>query len=92
MGSSILHCTTMTNQEIEQKTIEYMTTKMPLEASIVDRHTTYHSTTATHQSYASQLTNAHRGSGAYRTYLIRCYEWLILLKKRGIELQDIIKN
>lgn len=82
----------MTHQEIEQKTIEYMTTKMPLEASIVDRHTTYHSTSATHQSYALQLTSAERGTGVYRTYLIRCYEWLVLLKKRGIELHNIIKT
>jgi hypothetical protein len=82
----------MTPQEIEQKTIEYMTTKMPIESSIVDRHTTYHSTSATHQSYASQLMNASRGSGAYRTYLIRCYNWLVLLKKRDIQLHNIIKD
>jgi hypothetical protein len=82
----------MTHQEIEQKTIEYMTTKMPNEASIVDRHIRYHSTSTTHKSYASQLMNAQRGSGAYRTYLIRCYEWLVLLKKEGIQLQDIIKS
>ena len=77
----------MTPQEIEQKTIEYMTTKMPIEASIVDRHTIYHSTSTTHKSYASQLMNASRGSGVYRTYLIRCYNWLVLLKKEGIELK-----
>jgi hypothetical protein len=61
----------MTPQEIEQKTIEYMNTKMPIESSIVDRHTIYHSTSTTHRSYASQLMNASRGSGVYRTYLIR---------------------
>ena len=82
----------MTSQEIEQKTIEYMTTKMPIEASIVDIHTIYHSTSATHKSYASQLMNSLRGSGAYRTYLIRCYNWLVLLKKRDIQLHNIIKD
>jgi hypothetical protein len=82
----------MTSEEIEQKTIEYMTTKLPEDTSIVDRHITYHSTIATHKSYASQLVNANRRSGAYRTYIIRCYDWLVLLKKRDVHLHDIIKS
>ena len=82
----------MTSQEIEQKTIEYMLNKLPEDTSILDRHIIYHSTIAAHKSYASQLVNARRSTGAYRTYLIRCYNWLVLLKKRGIALQDIIKS
>ena len=77
----------MTPQEIEQKIINAMTSKIPSDVSIIDRHTTYHSTLTTHKSYASQLMNASRGSGVYRTYLIRCYDWLVLLKKEGIELK-----
>lgn len=82
----------MTSQQIEQKIIEHMTTKIPIDVTIKDRHITYHSTLTTHQSYALQLMSASRDSGVYRTYLIRCYEWLVFLKKEGIQLQDIIKS
>jgi hypothetical protein len=82
----------MTPQELEQKVIEYMTTKTPMDAIIKDRHITYHSAIVTHRSYANQLMSAQRDTGIYRTYLTRCYHWLILLKKTDIDLQDIIKD
>jgi hypothetical protein len=81
----------MTHEELEKKIIEAMETKIPDEATIIDRHIIYKSTRVTHDSYKIQLLNASRGTRVYRTYLIRCYEWLVLLKKEKIDLNSVIK-
>ena len=82
----------MTPKEIEEKIIDAMVNKIPVDRKIKDRHITYNSTVDTHDSYMQQLVNSSRGTGVYRTYLIRCYEWLILLKKENVELYAKIKK
>jgi hypothetical protein len=72
------------------KIVEYMTEKLPDEAKIVDGPVTYNSTQHTHQSFSRYLMAADRTSQVYRIYLLRCYDWLKLLKKHEINLQ--IKN
>lgn len=73
----------------EQKIIQYMTEKLPDDCTLVDGPTTYHSTQHTHQSFARYLMATQRTSQVYRTYLLRCYDWLKLLHQRGINLQNI---
>jgi hypothetical protein len=82
----------MEPQEIEKRIIQVMTDMQPVEAKIIDRHITYHSTTATHNSYREQLINADRETRVYRTYLMRCYDWIRLLKNRKVEIKNIIKK
>jgi hypothetical protein len=82
----------MTPQEIEKRIIEVMTDMQPVEAKIIDRHITYYSTTATHNAYREQLINADRGTNVYRTYLIRCYDWIRVLKNHNVEIKNIIKK
>ena len=82
----------MTPQEIEKRIIDFMTSSQPVEAKIIDRHTTYHSTTATHNTYREQLINANNATRVYRTYLIRCYDWIRLLKRHEVEIINLIKK
>ena len=73
----------------EQKIIHYMTTMAPADCTLVDGPTTYNSTQHTHQSFARHLITAERTSQVYRIYLLRCYNWLKLLHKNKINLQNI---
>ena len=77
---------------IEQQLIERINNYEPSEATITDGCVTYRSTTRTHRSYAAQLNSAPERSSIRRTYLQRCYDWLVLLKKNNIELYHIIKS
>lgn len=70
------------------KIIQYMTEKLPDECAIVDGPTTYNSTQHTHQSFARYLMATDRTSKVYRSYLLRCYNWLKLLNENKINLQD----
>lgn len=76
---------------IEQKIIHFMTQMQPSDCTLVDGPTTYNSTQHTHQSFASYLISAERTSEVYKTYLVRCYDWLKLLHKSKINLQNINK-
>lgn len=71
----------------EQKIIQYMTEKLPDDCTLVDGPTTYNSTQHTHQSFARYLMAADRTSQVYRSYLVRCYNWLKLLHETKINLQ-----
>jgi hypothetical protein len=72
-----------------EKIIQYMTEKLPDEFTIVDGPTTYNSTQHTHKTLASYLTTAKPGTSVHRTYAIKAFEWLKLLKKNNINLQNI---
>lgn len=72
-----------------KKIIQYMTEKLPDECTLVDRHITYNSTQQTHKTLASYLTTAKPGTSVHRTYAIKAFEWLKLLKKNNINLQNI---
>jgi hypothetical protein len=76
---------------IEEQLIERMNNYQPSEATITDGCVTYHSTTRTHRSYAAHLKHAQNGSFVRKAYLKRCYGWLMLLKKNGIEMHHTIK-
>ena len=71
--------------------VHYMTNKLPDEFTIVDGPTTYNSTQQTHKTLASYLTTAKPGTSVHRTYAIKAFEWLKLLKKHNINLQNINK-
>ena len=71
--------------------VHYMTEKLPDECTIVDGPTTYNSTQQTHKTLASYLITAKPGTSVHRTYAIKAFEWLKLLKKHGINLQDTNK-
>jgi len=76
----------------EERIIDYMTNYEPEQLEFKEGVTHYTDTLKTHRSYAAQLTSAPRTSIAYRMYLKRSLEWLKLLKKHGINLQNIIKK
>ena len=71
------------------KIIQYMTDKLPDECTLVDGPTTYTSTQQAHHSFARYLMASERTSQVYRTYLLRCYNWLKLLHRNKINLQNI---
>lgn len=73
------------------KIIQYMTEKLPDEFTIVDGPITYNSTQQTHKTLANYLTTAKPGTSVHRTYAIKAFEWLKLLKKHEINLQDTNK-
>jgi len=76
---------------IEEQLIERMNNYYPSDVALTDGCVTYHSTARTHRSYAGQLKHAPDGSFVRKLYLKRCYEWLMLLKKNGIEMHHAIK-
>jgi len=69
-----------------------MTNHEPEQSEFKDGAVYYTDTLKIHHSYAAQLTSAPRTSIAYRMYLNRSLEWLRLLKKHGINLQNVIKK
>jgi len=69
--------------------VHYMTNKLPDEFTIVDGPITHNSTQHTHKTLASYLTTAKPGTSVHRTYAIKAFEWLKLLKKNNINLQNI---
>jgi hypothetical protein len=75
----------------EQKIRLAMNDLVPDEAKITDGCTTYHSTTRTHDSYKEQLNYARSGSSTEYFYLLRCLDWIRLLKKNNIKLHNTIK-
>jgi hypothetical protein len=75
----------------EQKIRLAMNDLEPDEAKITDGCTTYHSTTRTHDSYKEQLNHARSGSSTEYFYLLRCLDWIRLLKKNNIKLHNTIK-
>jgi hypothetical protein len=76
----------------EERIIHYMTNYEPEQGEFKEGAVYYTDTLKTHQSYAAQLMSAPRTSIAYRLYLNRSLEWLKLLKKHGINLQNVIKK
>jgi hypothetical protein len=79
------------NMTTEQKIRLAMNDLAPDEAKITDGCTTYHSTTRTHDSYKEQLNHARAGSSTEYFYLLRCLDWIRLLKKNNIKLHNTIK-
>lgn len=75
----------------EERIIDYMTNYEPEKTKFKEGEGYYTDTVKTHRSYAAQLMNAPRTSIAYRMYLNRCLDWLKLLKKHGVNLQNVIK-
>ena len=76
----------------EERIIDYMTNHEPEQVEFKEGITHYTDTLKTHRSYAAQLTSAPRTSIAYRLYLNRSLDWLKLLKKHDINLQNVIKK
>ena len=70
------------------KIIQYMTEKLPEECTLVDGPLTYTSTQQAHQSLARYLTTAEHGTSVHRTYTIKALNWLMLLRKNNINLQN----
>jgi hypothetical protein len=75
----------------EERIIDYMTNHEPEQSDFKEGAAYYTDTLKTHRSYAAKLTNAPRTSIAYRMYLNRCLDWLKLLKKHSVNLQNVIK-
>ena len=73
------------------KIIQYMTEKLPEECTLVDGPTTYTSTQQAHQSIARYLTTAKAGTSVHRTYAVKAFNWLKLLHKNNINLQNTNK-
>jgi hypothetical protein len=73
----------------EQKIIKAMNEYSPIEGSIVDGCSTYHSTKRTHESFRQHLINAKPNSHVYRSYLARCARWLVVLKLHNQKLMPI---
>ena len=69
--------------------VHYMTNKLPDDCTLVDGPITHNSTQHTHKTLASYLTTAKPGTSVHRTYAIKAFEWLKLLKKHNINLQNI---
>ena len=78
----------MTNYE---KIIHYMTEMLPDEATVVDGPTTYTSTTRAHEALASYLMATDKHAPVHRTYMLKAFNWLVLLKKKNIKLHNTIK-
>jgi len=70
------------------KIIHYMTDMLPDDCTLVDGPTTYTSTQQAHQSLAMYLTTAAHGTSVHRTYTIKALNWLMLLRKNNINLQN----
>ena len=73
------------------KIIQYMTNKLPDDCTLVDGPTTYTSTQQAHQSLARYLTTAKAGTSVHRTYALKAFNWLKLLHKNNINLQNTNK-
>jgi hypothetical protein len=74
-----------------EKIIQYMTNKLPDDCTLVDGPTTYTSTQQAHQSLARYLTTAKAGTSVHRTYALKAFNWLKLLHKNNINLQNTNK-
>ena len=68
-----------------------MTEKLPDEASVVDGPTTYTSTTRAHVALARYLMATDKDAPVHRTYMLKAFNWLVLLKKKNIQLHNTIK-
>jgi hypothetical protein len=73
------------------KIIQYMTEKLPEECTLVDGPTTYTSTQQAHRSLARYMTTAKAGTSVHRTYAVKAFNWLKLLHKNNINLQNTNK-
>jgi hypothetical protein len=73
------------------KIIQYMTEKLPDDCTLVDGPTTYTSTQQAHRSLARYLTTAKAGTSVHRTYAVKAFNWLKLLHKNNINLQNTNK-
>jgi hypothetical protein len=73
------------------KIIQYMTEKLPYDCTLVDGPTTYTSTQQAHRSLARYLTTAKAGTSVHRTYAVKAFNWLKLLHKNNINLQNTNK-
>ena len=53
----------------------------PEDGPLLDGPIRYHSTRLTHDSYKQQLNHARPDSSVEYWYLLRCYDWIKLLKE-----------
>jgi hypothetical protein len=73
------------------KIIHYMTEMLPDDCTLVDGPLTYTSTQQAHKTLARYLTTAAHGTSVHRTYTIKALNWLRLLRKNNINLQNTNK-
>lgn len=78
----------MTNYE---RILDAMLNKLPEEQSFIDRHIHYTSTQKAHYALANYITGSIEGTTLHKFYVIKSYEWLVLLKSNNIKLHNIIK-
>lgn len=76
---------------LTEKIRKAMNEMVPDDTSLLDGPIRYHSTRRTHESFKQQLNHARAESSVEYWYLLRCYDWLRLLKKNNIKLQYAIK-
>jgi len=69
--------------------VHCMTKKLPDECTLVDGPITYNSTQQSHHALARYLTTSKECTPVHRTYAIKAFDWLKLLKKHNINLQNI---
>jgi len=69
-----------------------MTEKLPEETTVVDGPTTYTSTTKAHKALARYLMSTNKNAPVHITYMLKAFNWLVLLKKKSIQLHNIIKQ
>lgn len=75
------------NFDKEQVVESLMAHYTPEDITIIEGAYTYHSTVKTHQSYYAQWSEAIPNSWTRKVYMERCYDWLLLLKKRGVAMK-----
>lgn len=76
---------------LTEKIRKAMNEMVPDDTPLLDGPIRYHSTRRTHESFKQQLNHAKPESSVEYWYLLRCYDWLRLLKKNNIKLQYAIK-
>ena len=67
----------------------FMGSYVPEDMAFVDGCNSYESTQKTHSSYNAQMCGALPNTWARKVYTERCYEWLLLLKKRGVQMKKV---
>lgn len=67
----------------------FMDSYLPEDMAFVDGCKRYESTQRTHRSYNEQMFGALPNTWARKVYTERCYDWLLLLKKKGVQMKKV---
>jgi hypothetical protein len=78
----------LSSEQIEMVEL-FMASYTPEDVSLVDGCKNYESTHQTHISYNAQMCGALPNTWARKTYTERCYWWLLILKKRGVQMKKV---